>query len=206
MDSDLGRKVLSLASEAQGISSSQGPFPLEGLQKLSLELGQDVCRDWTDLCSIVGRHEAFIWRRWTKKSVTRRKEILKGVWPAIPLSHRSDFDLHYKNFNRKVDLMLQNQNDSSVMKGIEAFIWPYINLEDLSTSRHLPLFLHARARNPPCIFAVHETFFSVQFRVEPKTVNPREPLALMHFANEDGQPFEYGQITIYENRHDFLIP
>ena len=66
------------------------------------------------------------------------------AWPKMEVNHRPDLAMLWKELR-------QAQGKEEDVR--EAFMWPYINLEDLSKGKVLPLFLQARACNPPHAFA-----------------------------------------------------
>ena len=64
--------------------------------------------------------------------------------PNIPLSHRPDFEA----FRLEPPAQLQRGT-----RFRDAYLRPYINVQDLSEGKTLLLFLNTRARNPPNVFA-----------------------------------------------------
>ena len=106
-------------------------------------LSEKVLGNWKLLSNIIERHEATIQKRWIKKTKEQRKKILLGAWPKMSLSHRPDFAA----FKTKP----AGQTGDS-RRG--AYMWPYINLEDLLKSKVLfLLLLNSRGRNKPDAFA-----------------------------------------------------
>lgn len=101
-------------------------------------LSADIFADWQDLNTIIQRHEETIRKRWLKKTRGQRSAILLNAWgKPMSDSHRPDLQSFYNN-----------QAESS----LEAYKWPYINLEDLLKPKVLLIFLNARGRNPPHAF------------------------------------------------------
>lgn len=97
------------------------------------------------LGAILDRYESVIRKRWTKKSVEKRRKTILEAWGTeMAATHRPDFAAA-----RNSDPMQQ----AHATKYREAFIWPYINQEDLTKPDSLLLFLTARARNHPESFA-----------------------------------------------------
>ncbi|QKX58716.1 uncharacterized protein TRUGW13939_05843 [Talaromyces rugulosus] len=96
------------------------------------------------LHEILKRHEATIWKRWSKKTRQQRLKILLNAWPNMPAVHRPDFDAFRKESRRD-----RHQGT----KYRESFMWPYINQEDLLNTKALPLLLNARGRHHPSHFA-----------------------------------------------------
>ncbi|THC90947.1 hypothetical protein EYZ11_009597 [Aspergillus tanneri] len=104
----------------------------------SRERAAKVLSTWESLSKIIERHEERIQKRWRQKSQSKRRQILQTAWPNMSKVHRPDFDAFKKGIGEQAR---------------EAYLWPYINLEDLERPRPLLLFLNARARQPPHCFA-----------------------------------------------------
>ena len=102
---------------------------------------EHIINDWRLLKDIVERHEATIQKRWLQKTHGKRKDILVGAWPDIASCHRPDF----RDF--------QSTRQSSQQPNRNAYLMPYINIEDLTKPRSLLLFLNSRGRNEPSAFA-----------------------------------------------------
>lgn len=79
-----------------------------------------------------------------KKTKTQRLKILLSAWPGLPTLHHPDFDAFRKETKQKREAGTGYR---------AAFIWPYLNQEDLARPRTLLLLLNARARNHPSCFA-----------------------------------------------------
>ncbi|KAI1320307.1 hypothetical protein F5Y16DRAFT_414012 [Xylariaceae sp. FL0255] len=90
------------------------------------------------------RHEPTIQKRWNKKSLRQREQILLKNWPAMPKTHRPDFET--LRFNART-----GQEPGTEFRG--HFMWPYINLEDLTKPKTLLLLIKSRGRNLPSVFA-----------------------------------------------------
>ncbi|KAK4508092.1 hypothetical protein PRZ48_001830 [Zasmidium cellare] len=107
------------------------------------ELSTSIFKHWTQLNAIIKRFEGIIQKRWTKKGFKQRRELLVKAWPKISTTHRPDFE----NFRNS-----KKQASRSRTCHSEAYLWPYINLEDLQQKLPLLLFLNSRARNLPETF------------------------------------------------------
>lgn len=66
----------------------------------------------------------------------------------MPEVHRPDFDALRK---QRSLLALEGIRDGSQYR--DAYLFPHINLEDLSNNKYLLLFIKSRARNDPEAFA-----------------------------------------------------
>jgi len=140
-------------AEAMLRSITSGPggpaMPEMITPKIARQRANDACKplieDWHLLRSILERHEATIHKRWAKKTKQQRTKILLTAWPGMSQGHRPDF----KSFTRETPE--QRKHGS---RFVESYMWPYINQEDLAKPLTIPLFLHARGRNLPSVFAI----------------------------------------------------
>jgi len=106
---------------------------------------EHIFKNWRLLNEILERHEATIQKRWKKKTNESRRKILLSAWPNMPVSHRPDFEA----FTRE-----SREQRAAGTRFKDAFMWPYINQEDLCKPRTLLLLLNARGRNFPDAFAI----------------------------------------------------
>ncbi|KAI0853366.1 hypothetical protein F5Y00DRAFT_257391 [Daldinia vernicosa] len=92
-------------------------------------------------------------RRWNKYKLSSRKRVLRGAWPdMIPARLSKD--------------PLSGSVPVTDVKGLrEAYMWPYINLEDLLPGDRLLLFMESRGREHPSVF-VHSDLLSSKSAVE----------------------------------------
>ncbi|KAJ5081186.1 hypothetical protein N7456_013424 [Penicillium angulare] len=114
------------------------------VRRESVSRADEIFFNYEALHDIISRHEGTIRKRWSKKTRSQRLKILLSAWPNMPSTHRPDFDAFKKG------------SDSANAKGTkyrDSFMWPYINQEDLLTTKALPLLLNARGRHPPSHFA-----------------------------------------------------
>jgi hypothetical protein len=112
---------------------------------LKKEIDKKRCRLFSNadlLREIWTRHAAVICKRWGKKSITQRHQILRQAWGRdINLTHRPDMEVFCETYN-SCDWI-----DKSAKR--TAMLWPHINLEDLQKPRNLPLLLQSRALHFP---------------------------------------------------------
>ncbi|KAK5736050.1 cell agglutination protein Mam3 [Elasticomyces elasticus] len=99
-----------------------------------------VLKDWTKLNAIVKRFEGVLQKRWLKKSTKQRREILLRACPEMPPCHRPDF----QGFRNGQKNLPRSRTCPS-----RAYLWPYINLEDLQQSYPILLFINSRGRHLP---------------------------------------------------------
>lgn len=163
------------------------------LTEIKLEAGRYVTRilgNWTTLNGYLKRFELIIQRRWLKKTTKQRREILLTAWPQMSRDHRPDF-VGYRNkkaAHRRVQA-------ATAYKRSQAFLWPYINLEDLLQGHLLPLFLKSRGREFPAAFVTSDLGNAHRGNGWPKEVNDGN--AGIVFANGK-TPRTYGRVTIQE--------
>ncbi|KAF1993897.1 hypothetical protein P154DRAFT_47978 [Amniculicola lignicola CBS 123094] len=113
------------------------------IQKHVKEFSTQIFSDWAILKAILDRHESTIHKRWAKKGRKQRVELLLAAWPNMSATHRPDFLAFTKETERERE---------RGTKFRDAYMWPYVNLEDLSKPKTVPLFLQARARSMPGAF------------------------------------------------------
>ena len=114
------------------------------VKKQASEYSSQIFSNQVLLKDILDRHEPTIHKRWAKKTRNQRLEILLAAWPKISVAHRPDFMAFRKETERERE---------AGTKFRDAFMYPYINLEDLTKPRTLPLMLQSRARGAPYAFA-----------------------------------------------------
>jgi hypothetical protein len=158
------------SAAAEGLVKLAWPKSEEVARNAALEaaeLASRVLFSWNALGRILGRHEDALRKRWLKKSKAWRRTLLSKAWPNIPLSHRPDIAYLAKE-------ALQLGKDGVLMKRpVEPFMWPYINMEDLSSDKPILCLLNSRARNPPATFAGSELGYC-RLGIESKTIIPLE--------------------------------
>lgn len=149
--------------------------------------------NYETLHEILKRHEATIWKRWSKKTRQQRLKILLHAWPNMPAIHRPDFDAFRKES--------QPGRDRGT-KYRESFMWPYINQEDLLNTKTLPLLLNARGRHHPSQFAGADIgamhLGLVTMAIMPIFLN--EHVMILNGVTENTR--EYGKLIAWEEHPD----
>ena len=121
---------------------------MENSSKISAGLTEKLFRDVEILNRIVTRHEAVIRKRWLKKGKAQRRDVLLAAWPDMHIAHRPDFTIFLDyEWKRAVPGSKETMDSQR---------WPHINLEDLMKPKLLLIYLNARGRHPPHIFAHSE--------------------------------------------------
>lgn len=100
---------------------------------------QRIFDNFDRLKKIFGAYSSTLSSRWMKRTVPKRKKLLLEAWPGMSQGHRPDFNAYRRGLK-----------DSRYR---DAYLLPYINLEDLSTPKNLMLLLDARSRHTPDVFA-----------------------------------------------------
>lgn len=174
--------------ERLGVGGPGGP-PMPSSQEVRSKarvLSEKVLGNWKLLSDITERYEATIQKRWIKKTKEQRKKILTGAWPKMSLSHRPDFAA----FKTKPAGQIGDSRR-------EAYMWPYINLEDLLKSKVLfLLLLNSRGRNKPDAFAQADLnacrFGRITSALVPAFLNEH----VMMFTGRD-TPETYGELVAW---------
>ncbi|QSZ29250.1 hypothetical protein DSL72_003762 [Monilinia vaccinii-corymbosi] len=128
---------------------SSMPSPAE-VRKEAKERSTAVLSHWNRLRQILERHEEVIRKRWMKKSKVHRSRIILQAWPGLSATHRPDFQAWIKE---------GSQVKTKGTRFREAYLWPYLNVEDLVRGKTFLLLINSRGRHPPRVFA-HSDFYS----------------------------------------------
>lgn len=89
------------------------------------------------------------------------------------------------------------------MKFREAYLWPYINVHDLSKAKTLPLFLAARAQDTPNTFA-HAEFEAIRLGIVSESV--MTPFLNNHtFMLNRWDRHRYGELIAWEDDDDAFM-
>ncbi|CAJ2513942.1 Uu.00g020610.m01.CDS01 [Anthostomella pinea] len=154
------------------------------------QLSESIFSSWKQLSTILDKREEVRQKRWTKKTKNQRAQILLAAWPCIggsgtvmPVSHRPDMKLILQPNARKTKA---------------SFMWPYINLEDLSDNKFLPLMLSSRGRNLPEAFAhadLEALHAGITIRIVHRT---RLKNHTMYLARQTS-PETYGQLVSWDD-------
>ncbi|RDL41426.1 uncharacterized protein BP5553_01405 [Venustampulla echinocandica] len=143
---------------------------------------------------ILERHEDVLWKRWIKKTKVQRTAILLRAWPNMSSTHRPDYEAL-----RKEGPQLKSRGT----RFREAYIWPYINVEDLVRGKTLLLFLNSRGRHSPSLFA-HTDFEAMRLGNVSTAVMPA--FLNLHTMLLDGETIEtYGRLVSWDDDEDAMM-
>jgi hypothetical protein len=113
-------------------------------------LSANIFKSWKALNDIHTSRGEVIRQQWLRNSRKNKKAMLLAAWPGMPSRHRPD--------------MASDRSE-------EASMWPYINLEDLSSSEALYSFLESRGRNLPDKFAYSDLELAPLFKRRKEFLN-----------------------------------
>ena len=113
-------------------------------RQMAKQRSKAVFTDRDALLGILERYEDTLRKRWWKKTGEQRRKVLLKAYPDIPAIHRPDF----------AALRREGADQTRVRTRFrDAYLLPSINLEDLVKPKPLLMFLNARGRQDPDIFA-----------------------------------------------------
>lgn len=160
-------------------------------QPLALQRSKAIFENWTSLQKVLDKHEGVIRKRWLKKSQKQRTDIIKAAWnrPDLASFHRPDFVAFKKEGNVAQDAQ---------SKFRDAYLWPYINTEDLVRGKTLLAFINSRGRHPPDLF-IHADHRSTHFGRLSGAIryDLSEHLTMMFIGRHT--PETYGQILCWDD-------
>lgn len=176
--------------DAMGI---QGPIPrmptVEEVRREADGNSRKIFASYDTLSKIIQRHEATIQKRWSKKTKQQRLQILLNAWPGMPASHRPDFEAVRKETK-------EQRNKGTRYR--DHFMWPYINQEDLTQPKGMPLLLNSRGRHPPPAFAAADNA-SVRIGISCRALLPIFLDNYVMVLNGTTTPEEYGKLFSWED-------
>ncbi|KAI6366466.1 hypothetical protein MCOR25_005113 [Pyricularia grisea] len=168
-------------------------------------LAASIFKAYHSLQHIVGEHEATLARRWAGiKQKKKRKELLLAAAKAIevageswkvPEGHRPDIDIWRDVREGGSDEKLFAAKDAARRA---AFLWPHLNLEDLSRPEPLVLMLASRARNAPDAFAAAD-LERARFAMESLALMPHYLNRYTMMFDKRTKPEEYGELVAWED-------
>jgi hypothetical protein len=196
--------VASMRANAASTSSNQTDEPVTStpdnakgspttteaeVRQLVHKLVTSIFSNWSQLREVVETHEDKLRKRWETKTKGDKANILLQVWPNMSFAHRPDFHA-----------FLSGDSGHKVQGKAEfkdAYMWPQINLEDLTYGRTLLLYVDSRGRHPPQAF-VHADWASCLLGRRTNSVI-LSPLLKSYTMFLDGRTaIRYGRIVAWE--------
>jgi hypothetical protein len=113
------------------------------VKKTSRALVDRLVSDWQELNIIIKTHDDLIRKRWRKKSRDQKRLLLLQAWGGDSIMA----EFHRPDLTRHMDKTTTHSSQS-----LDAYKWPYMNLEDLLKPKTLLLFLNSRGRTRPHAF------------------------------------------------------
>ncbi|KAI4734885.1 hypothetical protein E4T50_14587 [Aureobasidium sp. EXF-12298] len=132
----------SLQDDLRSLELSLESSPtFDKVTRISGALSDGLFSDWHELRDIINNHDGLIQKRWRNKTRDQKTSVLLEAWgKAMSESHRPDLTLFIST--------LKDESPHS----LDAYKWPYINLEDLLRPRVLTSFLSSRGGLRPYAF------------------------------------------------------
>jgi hypothetical protein len=129
-----------------------------------------------------------------KRIKAQRKTVLLNAWPNMASMHRPDYHA----------FRLEKPNGPSRgTKLRDHYLWPYINLEDLTEGKSLLLFINSRGRYPPRTFA-HADFNAA--RIGDRSGAVTTAFLNLHAMFLDGTTVEtYGRLDDSSEAFDMML-
>lgn len=168
-------------------------------------LSASIFKAWHSLQHVVAEHESTLSRRWAGiKQKRKRKELLLAAAKSIevandswkvPDGHRPDIDIWRDVREGGSDEKLFAAKDATRRA---AFLWPHLNLEDLSRPEPLVLMLASRARCAPDSFAAAD-LERARFAMESLALMPHYLNRYTMMFDKRTSPDEYGELVAWED-------
>ncbi|KAJ5038242.1 uncharacterized protein L3040_007109 [Drepanopeziza brunnea f. sp. 'multigermtubi'] len=176
------------AQQGQVVMPSSFLSPSEAKEEVKSRAAS-IWSNYDLLGQILDRHEATIRKRWLKKTKKQQKSILLAAWPEMAPFHRPDFGA--------LELEASVGRPDGKTKFREWYLWPVMNLEDLTVRRSLLHFLHSRGRNQPSAFARSDY---IRTKIARSTGAVGAPLLLEHTIYLDGDTAtSYGRLASWKD-------
>jgi len=125
-------------------------------ERESMQRSQQIFVHWHRLNNILQRYEDILRKRWIKKTKEQRKKILLAAWPNMSVTHRPDFQAQHRE---------TEEQRRTATKFRDAYLCPYINLEDLCKAKNLLLMLQSRGHNRPHVFSYRDSIMQIAINV-----------------------------------------
>jgi len=175
-----------------GPGSDLPPIPANRVKTEAKKHSFHIFKYFELLGSILDQHESTIHKRWTGRTKKQKHAIFLSAWPNMATTHRPDFQALKKE---------SDQQRVAATKYREEYMWPYINLEDLSKPKTLPLLLQSRARNTPDTFAFAD-YEAVHLGFVTKAIVPGFLFLHTMMFTDRKTPNEYGELIACEDNKD----
>ena len=152
---------------------------------------------------ILERHEDTIRKRWTKKSISKKRQLLLAAQPNIPNEHRPDMDIDNAavySFVPGGDAM-DYMTRVAIAKNSEACMVPFLNMEDLLQPGTFLTLLSSRGHNPIVSFSQTEFVHAPLTRWSEDTLQFHLQTYTMLFAGKDTRA-TYGRLKYWRSKSE----
>ncbi|KAI4612870.1 hypothetical protein J4E80_006925 [Alternaria sp. BMP 0032] len=152
---------------------------------------------------ILERHEDTIRKRWTKKSISKKRQLLLAAQPNIPNEHRPDMDVDNAavySFVPGGDAM-DYMTRVAIAKNSEACMVPFLNMEDLLQPGTFLTLLSSRGHNPIVSFSQTEFVHAPLTRWSEDTLQFHLQTYTMFFAGKDTRA-TYGRLKYWRSKSE----
>ncbi|KAJ6627604.1 hypothetical protein B0H10DRAFT_1993357 [Mycena sp. CBHHK59/15] len=164
-------------------------FSPEEATKRADIIRRNLFASWSRLKAVVLAHEDTISKRWKKRTSAKRRQFLSEVEPTLPKEHAPEVSAFMQNAGQYATL--QDKRDN--------FLFPYLNLDDLSINNGTQFLglLHARAHRFPSEFVLFDED-TIHFGIVAGGIQRYHGFdcAMVIFGNED----TYGRVLEYSER------
>lgn len=168
-------------------------FPtFESVSTQARNISSSLYSSWTTLNAILIRHEEALRKRWLKRTRDQRKKILLTAWPDMPAIHRPDFYALTKE---------TPEQRRGTTKFYDHFLYPEINVHDLTEARLLLVFLNSRGRHRPEEFA-HADANATHIGRTSGAIRPAFLNQHTMLLSGQSKPEYYGQLMRWEDHDD----
>lgn len=180
--------------------SSLNLISLEDVCSQAQPMSKGIWDDYEKLKTIIERYEIIIQKRWAKKAISKRKQFLQSAWATtsspppqpMPQTHLPEVAYLSSRCNPRKGICNCSKFENEKR---HIFLWPRMNIEDLTKFEPLLLLLNARGRHSPSLFAIAD-LSGAHFGW--KTNQLRHPPYLdmysMIFTGQES-PTEYGRLV-----------
>jgi hypothetical protein len=127
----------------------------------SKKRSRQIFTDWERLNNILNKYEDILRKRWIKKTKEQRKRLLLSSWPNMSTTHRPDFQAQHRE---------SDEQRRTATRFRDAYLCPYINLEDLCKAKNLLLMFQSRGHNRPHVFSYSDSIMQIAINVRVVTV------------------------------------
>ncbi|KAH0286238.1 hypothetical protein KCU62_g6954, partial [Aureobasidium sp. EXF-3399] len=171
-------------------SSLQSSSALDQITQTSRALSDSLYSNWHELRHIISNHDGTIQKRWRNKTRDQKTSVLLEAWGhAMSECHRPDLTLFI------------NTATDEPPHSLDAYKWPYINLEDLLRPRVLPTFLSSRGNYHPYVFC-HTDLSACALGIATGNIGKSEVKGYAMLFRDSETPQCYAKVFLESEKND----